>query len=297
MNILITGSSGLIGTALKESLASSGHGIFTMTRNQTGNKPFSWQPGENKINLDNSTPIDAVIHLAGANIAKGRWTKKRKQTILESRENGTRLLSNTLAGLKNKPKVFLSGSAIGFYGDTGTNTADETSPAGSGFLADVCEKWENAAQPAAAAGIRTVNMRIGVVLSPRGGMLKKLLLPFKLGLGGKTGNGKQFMSWAGIGEITNMIAFLLENDSVSGPVNLVSPTPTTNRTFTKTLGRVLKRPAIFPFPAFAARMVFGEMADALMLSGSRVVPKKLEEAGYRFSGKDLESTLRSLLDK
>jgi uncharacterized protein len=297
MNILITGSSGLIGTALKESLISMGHTVFPMQRSESCIEPFYWQPSENIIKFDESIQIDTVIHLAGANIAGGRWNDKRKKIILDSRVIGTNLLVNALAKLQNKPKVLISGSAIGFYGDTGDGWVDESSNPGTGFLSNVCQRWEKATEPASEAGIRTVHMRIGVVLSLLGGALKKMLLPFKLGLGGIVGNGSQYMSWVSIDDITSMIQFIIENETINGAVNLVSKNPITNKAFTKTLGSVLSRPTVFPLPAFAARMVFGEMADSLLLSSTRVFPKKLSEAGYKYINDDLEKTIKSLLSK
>lgn len=295
MNILITGSSGLIGSALRESLIFNGHNVFCMHRGKSKDAAFSWLPSENIIKIDESINLDAVIHLAGAGIADGRWNKERKQIILESREVGTRLLSESLAKLKNKPKVLVSCSAIGYYGNSGEQIVDENSHPGSGFLADVCLKWEDATKPASNSGIRTVNIRIGIVLSSLGGALQKMLFPFKMGFGGIIGDGQQYMSWISINDITKSIQFIIEDNSIAGPVNLVSKNPSTNHTFTKTLGAVLNRPTLFPLPAVVARLVFGEMADALLLSSSRVIPKKLEEAGYKFIDEDLEATLKSLL--
>ena len=295
MNILITGSSGLIGSALNESLTSNGHKVFCMRRTQSKDEPFSWQPSENIIKIDQTIDLDAVIHLAGASIAGGRWNKQRKKIILESREIGTRLLSESLAKLENKPKVLISCSAIGYYGNSGEQIVDESSNPGSGFLADVCQKWENATKPASKSGIRTANIRIGIVLSPLGGALQKMLFPFKMGLGGIIGHGQQYMSWISINDITKSIQFIIEDNSIAGPVNLVSKNPATNQAFTKTLGSVLNRPTLFPLPAFVARLIFGEMADALLLSSTRVIPKKLEEAGYKFIDEDLQVTLKSLL--
>ena len=297
MNILITGASGLIGKALEKSLSENNHRVFQMKRGQVKNQSFSWQPSENKICFDDSIDIDAVIHLAGAGIADGRWNAKRKKIILESRETPTRLLSETLAKLKNKPKVFISGSAIGFYGNTGEQVVDETSHQGSDFLADVCHRWETATEPASKAGIRRVNIRLGMVLSPVRGALQKMILPFKMGVGGIIGNGKQYISWVSIHEVVSMIQFIIENEIIIDAVNLVSKQPVTNRTFTKTLGSLLKRPTILPLPAFIARMMFGEMADALLLSGSRVIPNKLENAGYRFIDTGLENTLTRIIAK
>ena len=211
--------------------------------------------------MDDAIQLDAVINLSGASIADGRWTEKRKKLILESRINSTRLLAETLAGMQNRPGVFISGSAIGFYGDSGEQIVDEDSKPGSNFLAMVAQQWEEATQAASAAGIRTVNMRTGVVLSPEAGMLDKLLLPFKLGLGGIVGNGKQYLSWVSIHEIVNMIQFLLNNESLSGPVNLVAREPVTNHTFTKALGAVLNRPTLIPLPAYAVKLAFGEMGE------------------------------------
>ena len=295
MNILITGSSGLVGTHLGKVMEAEGHNIIRMLRSAPDGQPFCWLPDKGVINYDDSVDIDAVINLAGESIADGRWSEERKRRILDSRVSGTRLLAETLAKQKSKPKVFISGSAIGFYGETGASIVDEDSKQGTGYLAEVAELWEHAAKPAADAGIRTVNIRTGVVLSPDGGMLQKLLLPFKMGLGGIVGNGQQYISWVSINDMAGMIQFLLENDTISGAINLVSKQPVTNYTFTKTLGSVLKRPTIFPLPGCVARVVFGEMADALLLSSIRVQPKRLIEEGYNFIDTDLEKTLRSLL--
>lgn len=297
MNVLITGSSGLIGTQLTNFLTENGHHVYRMQRNGQSDMPFSWDPAAGKISMDDAIQLDAVINLSGASIADGRWTEKRKKLILESRINSTRLLAETLADMQNRPKVFISGSAIGFYGDSGEQAVDEDSKPGVNFLATVAQRWEEAAQAASAAGIRTVNMRTGVVLSPEAGMLDKLLLPFKLGLGGIVGNGKQYLSWVSIHEIVNMIQFLLNNESLSGPVNLVAREPVTNHTFTKALGAVLNRPTLIPLPAYAVKLAFGEMGEELLLSGARVMPKRLTGAGYEFVDISLEAALRSLLGK
>lgn len=295
MNILITGSSGLIGTHLMDVLTSNGHKVLRMLRSHPDDQAFYWDPSAGIIRLDDSIDIDAVINLAGPSIADGRWSDKRKKLILDSRVDGTRLLSETLAEMRNKPKVFISGSAIGYYGDTGDQVVDEDSDPGSGFLADVAQHWEEATRTASEAGIRTVNIRTGVVLSPEGGMLDKLLLPFKMGLGGIIGSGQQYLSWVSLSEIVNMIHFILENESIAGPVNLVSKQPVTNYTFTKTLGSVLKRPTLIPLPAYAVKLAFGEMGEELLLSGARVLPNRLIEEGYKFKDVDLKATLASFL--
>jgi uncharacterized protein (TIGR01777 family) len=249
----------------------------------------------NEIDAARLEGIDGVVHLAGANIAGQRWSDSYKQEIRESRVKGTRLIAETLAKLTNKPRVLVCASAIGYYGDRGGEELTEDSPPGTGFLPEVCTAWENACQAARDAGIRTVNTRIGVVLSKDGGALKSMLLPFKLGLGGVVGNGGQYFSWMAIDDIVNALQFVLTNESQTGPVNLVSPQTVTNREFTKTLGRVLGRPTFFPMPAFAARLAFGEMADELLLSSTRVVPRKLQSAGFAYSYSQLELTLQHLL--
>jgi uncharacterized protein (TIGR01777 family) len=295
MKILLTGSSGLIGSALIRAFVVDGHdvGRWLRVRNQDGN-PY-WNPESGEMDLHDFKNPDVVIHLAGDNISSGRWTEAKKARIVESRLKGTRLLSDFLARLSQKPKVFVSGSAIGFYGDRKEVALDETHPKGSGFLADLCGQWEEATRPAVDAGIRVVNLRTGMVLCPSGGALKKMLLPFRLGLGGILGSGEQYMSWISIHDVVGAIQYLIQNDSMRGPVNLVSPNPVINRVFTQTLGLGLHRPTIFPIPAFAARIVFGEMADELLLASTRVVPKKLMEAGYRFVHPDLAGALRHLL--
>jgi len=295
MNVVITGASGLIGTALTKKLSNEGHRIFPMVRDLSGDNPFQWHPQKNKIKWDKTIPIDVVVHLAGAGIAQGRWTKKRKQTILDSREKGTQLLSRTLAGLKHKPRVYISGSAIGYYGDTGDHAVDEESRRGDGFLAEVCQIWEAATVPATQAGIRTVNIRIGVVLSRQGGALQKMVLPFKLGLGGRLGSGRQYMSWVSLEELVHMVRFIMKTETISGPVNLVSENPVTNGEFSESLAKALNRPALFPVPAFMLKLVLGEMADELLLQGSKVIPRKLKSAGFDFYDADLQTALQKIL--
>ncbi len=296
MKVLITGSSGLIGTALRKALSTRGDTVYRLLRTPSETVLFRWQPFENKIFFDNSVQIDVVIHLAGASLTDGPWDEQGKQRIRESRIIGTRLLSKQLATLISKPQLFISGSAIGFYGDTGDRIVTEQSPAGSGFLAAVCQQWERATASAEAAGIRTIQIRTGLVLSSAGRILAKMRRPFKFGLGGKIGDGNQYMSWVSIHDLIRMILFLMGQDSLTGPVNLVSPNPVTNYSFSKTLAQVLKSPSFLALPAWAARLIWGEMAEALLLSGSRVLPTRLVEAGYEFSYPELRSTLGALLN-
>ncbi len=301
MNILITGATGLIGTALNTALSAEGHKVYGLSRDSAADaikpEPFYWQPKQKIIRFDNSIMIDVVINLAGENIADRRWTANSKATIWQSRIDSTKLLSATLAKLSNKPALLISASAIGFYGDTGSKMVDEHSEAGNDFLADLSVAWEQATDAATEAGIRTVHLRTGIVLSPKGGALAKMLLPFKLGLGGAFGNGQQYMSCIGLHEAVNIIQFIMAQESIQGPVNMVAPEAVTNKVFTKTLGAVLKRPTIFTVPVPIAKFAFGEMADHLLLTGARVKPSVLIEHGYTFSDNDLASTLKRVLLK
>ncbi|MDZ8118579.1 TIGR01777 family oxidoreductase [Pontiella agarivorans] len=281
MKVLISGSHGLIGTALVTQFTESGHEIQRLGRNLS-------EP----LNMEG---VNAVIHLAGENIAQGRWNDKKKKTIRESRVAGTKALSEQIAQSKHKPRVFISGSAIGYYGDRGDIKLDEKSSPGSGFLPDVCEEWENCTHAASDAGVRTVQLRTGIVLSNQGGALRKMLPPFKMGGGGVLGNGNQYMSWISIEDMVGAILHIIEHEEISGAVNMVAPTPHTNKEFTKALGKVLKRPTIMPMPAFAARLLFGEMADALLLSSTRVIPTVLLHSEYTFKHPDLESALKAVL--
>jgi hypothetical protein len=296
MNILLTGSTGLIGTALSKSLKTQGHTVYPLYRNTIAEKYF-WNPDKDQIHLDEEIKIDAVIHLAGENIADSRWSQKKKERILNSRVDGTRLLAETISQLKDKPEVLISGSAIGYYGDTGNNIVDEDSPKGGGFLSDIASQWEAATQSAEDAGIRTIHIRTGIVLSPDGGVLQKMLFPFTMGLGGVVGNGQQYMSWISIDDVVGIIETMLLNKEMTGPYNLVAPNPVTNYTFTKSLGKVLRRPTVSPLPAFMARIMFGEMADALLLSSSRVTATRLKKTGYEFKDTDLTEALTRLLKK
>jgi uncharacterized protein (TIGR01777 family) len=235
--------------------------------------------------------FDAVVHLAGESIAEGRWTEAKRGRIRDSRVQGTRVLADTLARLIHPPKVFLCASAVGFYGSRGDEELDEESPAGSGFLSDVCREWESACRPAVEAGIRVVNLRLGMVLSTRGGALAKMLPIFRLGLGGRLASGRQYVSWITLDDVVEAIQFVMATDSLEGPVNAVAPGAVTNREFTRVLGRVLRRPAILPAPAFALRCVLGQMAQELLLASTRALPRRLLEAGFAFRDPDLEGAL------
>ena len=297
MKVLITGSSGLVGLALIESLAANGHEVIRLLRKDFSEDSPVWDPENGVIDLADVRDIAAVVHLAGENIAEGPWNDKKKENILSSRVRGTKVLAGFFAASDHKPRIIVSASATGVYGDRGEEFLDETNGPGNGFLADVCKQWEEATAPAVDAGIRVANVRLGIVLSTAGGALKKMLLPFRMGLGGVIGSGKQYMSWVSIEDVTGMIQYVIANESMRGPVNLVSPDAVSNREFTKTLGRVLHRPTIFPLPVFAARIAFGEMADELLLASTRVLPKKLTDSGYKFRHPELGEAFEQLLKK
>jgi uncharacterized protein len=298
MKILITGASGLIGRALSTELQAQGHTVVAAVRRDVRrNDEIQWDPARGILDPSAFDGVDAVVHLAGAGIGDKRWSAAYKKEVLESRTLSTALLANTMASLEKKPSVFLSGSAIGFYGATEDEKLDETSTEGNGFLADVCVQWEQAAQPAITAGIRTVFLRTGIVLSPKGGALKKQLPLFKLGLGGRFGNGRQWQSWISITDEVNAIIHLLTS-TLSGPVNLTAPEPVTNADFTKTLASVVSRPAIVPIPSFGPKVLLGsELADALLFTGQRVIPAALTRDGFVFAHQTLDVALRALLKK
>ena len=301
MRIAMTGSSGLIGSALMARFEQDGHAITRVVRGAGVRDPrhrtVAWDPAAGVIDRAGLEAHDAVVHLAGEDIAAGRWTQARKQVIRESRIRGTLLLCETLAGLAHKPRVLITASGVGYYGHhEPDDRVDETSPRGAGFLADLVRDWEQATSPAKAAGIRVVHTRFGIVLSPRGGALAKMLPVFRMGLGGKVGSGRQVMSWIALDDVPSVMLHILEHDSLSGPVNVVSPHAVTNAEFTRILGQALGRPAILPLPGFAARILFGEMADALLLGGARVIPKRLEDTGYRFAYPRLNQALQHLLN-
>jgi uncharacterized protein len=295
MHIAITGSSGLVGSALVPFLTTDGHRVTRLVRRSPSGGDVLWDPAEGIKELSRLEGVDGVIHLAGENIASGRWTPQRKDVIRRSRVEGTRRLCGSLARLSRRPKVLVSASAIGFYGDRGDETLTEDSAPGRDFLAQVCQEWEAATEPATRAGIRVVCLRFGMILSPGGGALKKMLLPFRLGAGGRIGNGAQYVSWIAIDDAIGAIHHAVSTESLRGAVNAVTPNPVTNAELTRVLARVLSRPALFPLPALAARLAFGEMADALLLSSARVVPSRLQASGYRFRYPELESALRHLL--
>jgi uncharacterized protein len=297
MKIVISGASGLIGTQLVAKLSNSGHEVVRLVRRSPKSGEIQWNPKTGTLDAAALEGVDAVIHLSGAGIGDKRWTSGYRKEILDSRTDTTALLAKTIASLSRKPSVFLSGSAIGIYGARNDEQLTEVSTHGTGFLAEVCEQWEAAAKPAVDAGVRTVYLRTGIVLTPKGGALKKLLPLFKLGVGGKFGNGKQWQSWISIDDEIGAIEHLL-TANVSGAVNLTAPNPVTNAEFTKVLASVLKRPAIVPVPTFAPKILLGgELADALLFTGQRVIPAALNASGYTFKHTTLESALRSLLSK
>lgn len=295
MKVAISGATGLIGTALRESLAADGIQIVALSRKPSVPplETVHWDVENGRFDASPLEGVDAVVHLAGEPIAQ-RWNEARKKAIRESRVKSTRLLVEGLKSLTRKPKVLVSGSAIGFYGDRGDEVLEESSPPGSGFLAETCQAWEHAAMEAMGLGIRTAVLRTGIVLSTRGGALKTMLLPFRLGVGGPVGNGKQWMSWIHIDDIVGATRHILEKDELMAAVNGTAPSPATNAVFTKALGRALSRPAFLPAPAFGLRFAFGEMAT-ILLEGQRVAPKKLLSTGYRFRFPELNGALQDVL--
>ena len=297
MKVVVTGSTGLVGSALLPFLKSKGHEVVRLVRSKahTGADEVYWDPSKGFEDTSRLEGLDAAVHLAGESIAEGRWTEAKKARIRDSRVIGTRVLSESLAGLAQPPRSLVSASAIGYYGDRGAEVMHEESAPGTDFLAQVCREWEAATDAAARAGMRVVNLRFGVILSRDGGALAKMIVPFQFALGGKIGSGKQYMSWITLDDVVGAIYHALTNEQLRGPVNVVSPNPVTNYEFTKTLGRVLSRPTIFAVPAFAARLAFGEMADATLLASTRVEPSRLKESGFVFQHPELEGALRHVL--
>ncbi len=298
MKVAITGASGLVGTALSSFITAGGHQVLRLVRRAPGAKDEArWDPDDGTIDTAALKGTDAVVHLAGENIAEGRWTEARKKLLRTSRIQPTRRLAETLARLKRKPRVLVCASASGYYGNRGgTWLCEKDSPADD-FLGRLAAEWEAAAEPAAKAGIRVVALRTGIVLSPAGGALAKMLPPFRAGLGGTVGPGTQYMSWLAIDDLLGIIHHALDRNDLEGPANAVAPAPVTNAEFTKTLGRGLRRPTIAPVPAFALRLAFGEMVQATLLASTRVRPERLQATGYRFRFPTLEGALRHLLGR
>lgn len=297
--IVIGGASGLVGSALTNALRQAGHTVRALVRRpvEDPETEIYWKPSTGEIDADALNDVDAVVHLGGVGIADGRWTPEYKKKIHDSRVDSTRLLAATLAMLPNKPRVYVNASAIGYYGVRGDEVLDEQSPSGTGFLAETCREWESATQNAWEAGIRVCQMRIGVVLTPKGGALEKMLTPFKLGVGGPIGSGDQYMSWIALPDLVAAIQFALDHDALHGAVNATAPNPVTNREFAKALGAELGRPAVMPTPAFAIRLMVGrEMADQLLLGGARIVPRRLEQEGFVFAHPTVEQALDAVLD-
>lgn len=294
MRVVVSGASGLIGTALCASLEHDGHAVTRLVRREARTGESRWDPAAGRIEPAAIEGADAVVHLAGAGIGDRRWTEGYKREILESRTRSTGMLACAIAGASRKPSVFVSGSAIGWYGPRGDERLGESASRGDGFLADVCERWEAAAS---GAGVRTVLLRTGIVLSPRGGALAKQLPLFRLGLGGRFGNGRQWQSWIDVDDEVRAIRHAIDS-RLEGPVNLTAPAPVTGDEFARTLARVLRRPALLPIPAFGPRLLLGrELADALLFTGQRVLPEALLASGFAFAYPTLEASLRHLLDR
>jgi len=299
LTFLISGASGLLGSSLVPFLTTGGHRVIRLVRKSplSAENEVFWDPASGLLDLDGIENIDVVIHLAGESIGQGRWTKEKKKKIVESRNKSTSLIAEKIAKLDPLPKVLISASAIGYYGNRGDKPLTEEDTCGADFISGVCSEWEQAAASAKIKGVRTVFLRIGITLSPLGGALNKLLLPFKLCLGGKLGPGNQYMSWIGIDDVIGAIYHVVSNNNIEGPINVVAPNPVTNLEFTKTLGKVLSRPTLFSVPETVIKPAFGEMGREILLSSTRVVPNKLLATGYRFRNPDLEGALRHLLGK
>ncbi len=297
--VLVSGASGMTGTALIPFLKARGRRVSVLTRDRAraGDGAVFWDPESGEIDKKNLEGFGAVVHLAGENIASGRWTEARKKRIRDSRVNGTRLLAEAIASLDRKPSVLVSASAVGYYGNRNDDVLTEVEPPGKGFLAGVCREWEAATEPAEKGGVRVVRLRFGPVLSRAGGMLKKILPPFRAGVGGRIGPGRQYISWIAIDDVLGIIDYCFTHEDLKGAVNAVAPNAVTNAEFTRGLGKVLSRPTIFPVPASGLRLLYGEMADEMLLASVRAVPKRLETAGYRFQLSELEPALRHALDR
>lgn len=302
MKILVTGSTGLIGRSLVSFMTARGHQVVGLVRpsSSPGSRlaeAIPWNPERLMLDATRLEGLDAIVHLAGENIGARRWTESRKIRIIDSRVKGSQLLVTALCRLHSSPRVFIAASAVGYYGNRGEEWLTEDASPGQGFLADLSVRWERATSAAAEKGIRVVHLRMGMVLSGSGGALDRMLPPFRLGLGGPIGDGRQYLSWIAMDDVLGAILHLLDRQELAGPVNVTSPNPVTNLEFTKTLGRVLSRPTVARLPAFAARLAFGQMADELLLSGARVRPEKLLNSGYLFRYPELEAALRHVLVK
>ena len=295
MKIAIAGASGLIGSAFINSVEADGAEVTRLVRSSPKAGEIEWHPNQDANEPGKLQGFDAIVSLAGENVAEGRWTEEKKKKIHDSRVHGTHLISEAIAKLEPKPRVFLCASATGIYGDRPDETLTEQSDSGGAFLAGVCREWEKATEPASQAGVRVVNLRFGPVLAAHGGMMEKMLTPFKMGLGGKIGSGKQYISWVSIDDVVGAMKFALKEETIRGPLNVVSPNPVTNEEFTKALGEALSRPTMMAVPAFAARLAFGEMADEMLLASQRVMPKKLKDAGFQFEYPNLEDALRKYI--
>lgn len=295
--IAVTGASGLVGAALVPALRAHGYEVLRLVRRAaSADDEVQWDPSAGTIDSDALQGVKGAVHLAGENIGSGRWTESKKKKIRNSRVQGTELLASALAKLSPKPDVLVSASGVNYYGNRGSETLDERSASGSGFLASVCREWEAATSAASEAGIRVVLARFGIVLSSEGGALEKMKIPFVLGVGGRIGDGTQYMSWIALEDLVSAILFALDRDDLQGPANFVSPTPVTNADFTATLGRVLKRPTVLPVPEFALRLALGsEMANELLIGGVRVIPAELHSHGFEWQYPTLEPALRSIL--
>ena len=299
MRILITGSSGLVGSALVPHLTEKGYDIHRLVRNKKkgDQSPDYWDPQNGDLDVESLENFQVIIHLAGENISSKRWSKNQKEKISQSRIQSTRLLVDKLKNTKNPPRLFISASAIGFYGDRGSEILTEQSSKGNGFLADLVLDWENIALTIQSVGTRSVLLRSGIILSDQGGALAKILLPFKLGIGAILGDGQQYMSWISLTDVVQIIDFIIQNEHISGPVNVVSPEPVTNYQYSKALGKALARPVLFRAPSLILRLVLGEMADSLLLSSSRVIPQKLIDHAYSFSQPTLDQVFKEIFKK
>lgn len=297
MEILLTGSNGFVGSYLRQYFMANNHSVRRLVRSQPKSEDqFLWVPDEQKLDVKALEGVDVVIHLAGENIL-GLWTQKKKNAIMESRRQSTQLIAQKINEMSQPPKLLINASAIGYYGNCGDEIVDETAPKGDGFLADVCNEWEKATSAAEEKGVRVVKLRIGIVMGTTGGPLQKMLLPFKLCLGGRLGSGKQYMSWISIDDIAGIVDHIIANEDVRGAVNACAPNPVTNLELTKTLGKVLSRPTIFPVPRFPFKIIAPQMSKEVMFSSTRAKPQKILDAGYSFQHNHLQEALQYLLKK